>query len=152
MFLLCWSACGSFQYSARCCCQFPLELLRLWIRPCLLLNAWAPQVSKTLFCSSWLQIAESVICLCLYAKERESSGEALAIVLVLSLTSSRCNLSFHFYGVIKKEGYSFSGGLMAGSLVSGLAVFMKLFRYGYRLIKETLTVFASILVLFLQQD
>jgi len=41
---------------------------------------------------------------------------------------------------------------MAGSLVSGLAVFMKLFRYGYRLIKETLTVFASILVLFLQQD
>jgi len=88
----------------------------------------------------------------LYAKERESSGEALATVLVLPLTSSRCNLSFHFYGVIKKEGYSFSGGLMAGSLVSGLAVFMKLFRYGYRLIKETLTVFASILVLFLQQD
>jgi len=59
---------------------------------------------------------------------------------------------FHSYGIIKKEGYSFSGRLMAGSLVSDLALFMKLFHYGSRLIKETLTVFASILVLFLRPD
>lgn len=52
----------------------------------------------------------------------------------------------------EEEGYSFAGGLMVGSVVSGLAVFVKPFHYSYRLIKETLTAFASILVLFLQQD